>query len=45
MILEGYGEIWLLKKFGDGGGFGWVGGRFLQELRIGRANQYQRISS
>ena len=39
MSLEGYSEIWLLEKLSDGGG--WVGGWFLLELRIGRANQFQ----
>ena len=23
MILEGYSDIWLLEKLGDGGGVGW----------------------
>ena len=34
MILEGYSEIWLLEKLSDG-----VGGCFLLEIKIGRANQ------
>ena len=40
MSLEGYSLIQKLEKLGDMWGWGWLGGQFLLELWIARANQY-----
>ena len=39
IYLEGFRQVRLLEKLGDGLGWGWVGVGFLLILRIGKANQ------